>query len=173
MNGDPELPDHQHEENEEGVSDPGEPVEAGTVFRGSVPSLDAFAGIHPSLASIDFTAIQAAQRAFEQAGAFKKIIEAQEAIAKDFARSIDFSGLAATHKAIVDAGGATQAMAAQKQWGEYLDTRGLSIAGGTLKIQRNNLSERGRGSPRPIRTSHSRTSQRTDVVPDQRKGAVR
>ncbi|MDP9419521.1 MAG: hypothetical protein M3P53_05135 [Actinomycetota bacterium] len=120
MNDDPEAPGDRDEENEEETSDQGEPAERGPVFRGSVPSLDAFAAIQRSLASIDFSAIQAAQRAFEQAGAFKKVIEAQEAIAKNFARSIDFSGIAAAHQEIVDAGVPAQAMAAQKQWAESL-----------------------------------------------------
>lgn len=114
------MPGDPDEENEDGASDQEEPAESGPVFRGSVPSLDAFAAIQRTLASIDFSAIQAAQRAFEQAGAFPKIIEAQEAIARNFARSIDFSGIAATHKAIVDAGVAAQATAAQKQWAESL-----------------------------------------------------
>ncbi len=120
MNDDPEVPGDPDKQDEEGTSDQGEPVESDSVFRSSVPSLDAFASIQRSLASIDFSAIQAAQRALEQAGAFKKIIEAQETIAKNFARSIDFSGIAATHKAIVDAMLAAQAVAAQKQWAESL-----------------------------------------------------
>jgi hypothetical protein len=120
MSDDPEMPDDPDEENKEGASDQEEPAESGPVFRGSLPSLDAFAAIQRSLASIDFSAIEAAQRAIEQTGAFAKIIEAQEAIAKNFARSIDFSGIAATHKAIADAGVAAQAMTAQHQWAESL-----------------------------------------------------
>lgn len=120
VNDDPEVPGDPDEESEHGTSDQGEPAERGPVLRRPVPSLDAFAAIQRSLASIDFSAIQAAQRTFEQAGAFKRIIEAQEAIAKNFARSIDFSRIAATHKAIVDTGVATQAMVAQKQWAEAL-----------------------------------------------------
>jgi hypothetical protein len=107
-------------ENEEGTPDQGEPAERGPVFRTSSPSLDAFAAIQRSLASIDFSAVQAAQRAFEQADAFKKIIETQEAIAKNFAGSIDFSGIASTHKAIVDAGAAVPATVAQQKWAESL-----------------------------------------------------
>jgi hypothetical protein len=120
VNNDPEVPGDPDEQNEVGTSDRGEPAESGSVFRASIPSLDAFAAIQRSLASIDFSAVQAAQRAFEHTGALKKIIEAQEAIAKDFARSIDFSGIAATHKAIVDAGLAMQAVGAQKQWADSL-----------------------------------------------------
>lgn len=120
MSDDPENPGDRDEENEEGASDEGEPAEHGQVFRESVPSLDAFAAIQRSLASIDFSAIQTALRAFAQAGAFEQIIEAQEAIAENFARSIDFSGIAATYKAIVDAGAAGQAMTAQQQWAESL-----------------------------------------------------
>lgn len=41
----------------------------------------------------------------EQADAFKKIIEAQELITANFARSIDFSGISAAHQAIVEADG--------------------------------------------------------------------
>lgn len=88
MNDDPEAPGDPGEESEDATSDQGERAERGLVFRGSIPSLDAFAAIQRSLASFDFSAIQAAQRAFEQPGAFKKIIEAQEVIAKNFARSI-------------------------------------------------------------------------------------
>lgn len=115
--GEPGRPD---EENGQEVSDQRAPAERGPVFRGSIPSLDAFATIQRSLVSIDFSAVQAAQRAFGQGGAFKKIIEAQEEIATNFARSIDFSAIATTHKAIADAGVAAQAMAAQKQWAESL-----------------------------------------------------
>jgi hypothetical protein len=117
---DPEIPGDPDEGHEEGIFDQGGPGEGGPTLFASIPSLDAFAAIQRSLASIDFSAIQAAQRAVEQAGVFKKVIEVQEAIAGNFARSIDFSGIAATHKAIVDAGVATQAMAAQKQWAESL-----------------------------------------------------
>lgn len=120
MSDDPETPGDPDKENEDETSDQGQPAERGPVVGGSVPSLDAFAAIQRSLASIDFSAVRAAQRAVEEAGAFKKIIEVQDAIAKNFARSIDFSRIAATHRAIVDAGLAGQAMAAQKQWAETL-----------------------------------------------------
>ncbi|HUW32904.1 MAG TPA: hypothetical protein VM223_14955, partial [Planctomycetota bacterium] len=123
MNNDPEVPGDPEAQNKLGNSDQGEPAERGSVFRALIPSLDAFAAIQRSLASIDFSAVQAVQaarRSFEHTGALKKIIEAQEAIAKDFARSIDFSGIAATHKAIVDAGLAAQAVGAQKQWADSL-----------------------------------------------------
>lgn len=119
MSDDPEVPGGLDEENEEEPPDQAEPIQHGPVSRGSVPSLDAFAAIQRNLASIDFSAIRAAQRALEQGGVFQKIVEAQEEITKNFARSIDFSGIAATHKAIVDFGGA-QATAAQKQWAESL-----------------------------------------------------
>lgn len=121
MSDDPEMPGGPDEENEEEPLDQAEPTEHGPVYRGSVPSLEAFAAIQRNLASIDFSAIRAAQRALERGGVFQKIVEAQEEIAKNFARSIDFSGIAATHKAIVDFGGA-QAVAAQKQWAESLAT---------------------------------------------------
>lgn len=120
MNDEPEVPRDPDEDSEEGTSDPGEPAERGPVVRRSVPSLEAFAAIQRTLASIDFSAIQAAQRAIEQVGAVKKIVDAHEAIANSFAGSIDFSGIAATHRAIVDAGIAAPAMAAQKQWAESL-----------------------------------------------------
>jgi len=114
MSDDPEVPGGPDEEE---APDQAEPIEHGPASRGSVPSLGAFAAIQRNLASIDFSAIRAAQHALEQGGVFQKIVEAQEEIAKNFARSIDFSGIAATHKAIVDFGGA-QAVAAQKQWAE-------------------------------------------------------
>jgi hypothetical protein len=61
----------------------------GPAFRGSVPSLDAFASIQRYLASIDLSAIQAPQRAIERGGMFKQIAEAQDAIARNFARTLD------------------------------------------------------------------------------------
>ncbi|HUV57759.1 MAG TPA: hypothetical protein VMV96_03015 [Acidimicrobiales bacterium] len=120
MYNDPEVPGDPEEQNKLETSDQDEPAERGSVFRASIPSLDAFAAIQRNLAFIDFSAVQAAQRSFEHTGVLKKITEAQEAIAKDFARSINFSGIAATHKAIVDAGLAAQAMGSQKQWADSL-----------------------------------------------------
>ncbi len=66
MNDDPEAPRDPDAENEEGTSGQGKLAERGPIFRWSVQSLDAFAAIQRSLASLDFSAIQAAQRAFEQ-----------------------------------------------------------------------------------------------------------
>lgn len=120
VNDDPEALGDPDEENEEGTSDQDEPTERRPIFPWSGPSLDAFAAIQRRLAALDFSAIQAAQHVFEQPGAFKKVIEAQDAITKNFARSIDFSGIAATHRAIADIGFSTQAVAAQKQWAESL-----------------------------------------------------
>jgi hypothetical protein len=120
VNNEPDAPGDRDEQNEEGSSDQGEPAKRGSVFRMSGPSLDAFAAVQRNIASMDFSAVRAGQRAFQHAGAFKTIIEAQEAITKNFARSIDFSGIAATRKAIVDAGFAGRAMAAQKQWAQTL-----------------------------------------------------
>lgn len=126
MNNDPKVPGDPDEQDKLGTSDQGEPAERGSVSRASIPSLDAFAAIQRSLVSVDFSAVQAAQGALEHTGALKKFIEAQEEVAKDFARLIDFSGIAATHKAIVDAGLA-QAVGAQKQWADSL-AKSLDIA---------------------------------------------
>ncbi len=73
-----------------------------------------------SLASINLSAIQAVLRSVEQAGTFKRVLEAQEAITANFGRSIDFSGISTTYKAIADASSAAEMMAAQKQWAEHL-----------------------------------------------------
>ncbi len=120
VNDDPEPRGDQEKESEEETSDQEEPADRGIAFGGPVPSLEAFAAAQRSLASFDFSAIQAAQRALERADSFKTIIETQEAIAKNFARSIDFSSIAVTHKAIVDVGVTAQAMAAQAQWADSL-----------------------------------------------------
>jgi len=118
---DPDPPD-EPDEASEGEASAGEEPSAEIVpaLRGSAPSLEAFAAIQRHLASFDFSAIHAAQRAIEQAGTFQKIVDVQDAIAKNFARSVDFSRLAETHKALIDAGVTTQAMAAQQRWAESL-----------------------------------------------------
>ncbi len=121
MTDDPEIPDEPDEANEQETSRGEEASpDRGSAFRGSAPSLDAFSSIQRYLASIDFSAIHAAQRAIEQAGTFKRIAEAQDAIARNFARSLDFKNIATTHRALIDAGAAAHAMAAQKQWAESL-----------------------------------------------------
>lgn len=120
MTDDAEVPNDPDGENQEEASDEAARVERGPAFRGIVPSLDAFAAIQRSLASIDFSAIQAAQRAIEQASGLQKMIEAQNAIAGNFARTIDFSHLAQTYKALTDAGAAVQAVTAQQKWAESL-----------------------------------------------------
>lgn len=119
MDDDPEAP--VEPEDEEGDERGDEHPETGARLRGAVtPSLEAFASIQRSLAGIDFSAVRAAQRAIEQSGPFKQIVEAQNAIAKNFARSIDFTGIAAALKGITEGGVAVQAMAAQRQWAETL-----------------------------------------------------
>lgn len=84
--------------------------------------LDAFSAIQRQLAAIDLSALTAAQRATRQATTFKipEIIAAQDAIAKNFAKTIDFSHLAASHKALIDAGPMAEAIVAQQQWAESL-----------------------------------------------------
>lgn len=100
MSEDPDPPDGS---NEPKTSAEGEvKVEADTGFDcgESLPSLNAFPSIQRLLASIDFSAIQAAQRAIDRTGKFKKIAEAQDEITESFARSLDFSRIVATHKAL-------------------------------------------------------------------------
>jgi hypothetical protein len=64
---DPGVPDETDDANEdETLRDEDAWTNRGLAFRGSVPSLDAFASIQRYLASIDFSAIQATQRAIEQ-----------------------------------------------------------------------------------------------------------
>lgn len=121
MSNDPELPDESNGANEEEPAPDGEGAAgAGPVFRGSGRSLDAFASIQRLLASIDFSAIRAAQRAIDQTETLRKVVETQGVIAENFARSLDFSRIAATYKALVDTGSTAQAMAAQKQWADSL-----------------------------------------------------
>jgi hypothetical protein len=61
---DPGVPDETDDANEDETSrDEDAWTNRGPAFRGSVPSLDAFASIQRYLASIDFSAIHAAQRA--------------------------------------------------------------------------------------------------------------
>lgn len=86
--------------------------------------LDAFSATQRQLAAIDFSALTAAQRLVEQTTTFKipAIIAAQDAIAKNFAKSIDFSQLAATHRALIDAGATVKAAVTQKRWAEALAT---------------------------------------------------
>jgi hypothetical protein len=116
----PEEPDDENESEDESISPVGEQApEGGHWPLGSVPSLDAFAAIQRHLASIDFSAITAAQRAIEQAGVFK-VIEAQDAIVKNFARSFDFSHLTDTYRTIIESSAAAQAVAVQQQWAESL-----------------------------------------------------
>jgi hypothetical protein len=112
---------HDEPEDEDGDEGEDERPETGArVDRADAPSLDAFASIQRSLAGIDFSAIRAAQRAIEQSGAFKQILDAQNTIAKNFARSIDFTGIAAALKEITEAGATAQATVAQTQWAETL-----------------------------------------------------
>jgi len=108
------------ERNQEGTADRSEPPVRSTDASGSVSFLQDFATMQRSLVSIDFSVTQVAQHTLKQAGVFEGIIEAQETIAKSFARLIDFPDIAATCKAIVDTGISTQAMAVQKQWAETL-----------------------------------------------------
>lgn len=119
MSEDADLPDG---ENEQETSPEGEvESEPHRPSRGDAnPSLNLFASVQRMLASIDSSAIQAAQRAIEGADTFKKIVEAQDAIATNFVRSLDFSRIAATHKAIADTGTTAQAIEAQKQWAAAL-----------------------------------------------------
>lgn len=121
MRNDSELPDESKGADEEETA-PGEEggAEPGPIFGGPVRSLDAFASIQRLLASIDFSAVQAAQRVIGQTETIRKVVEAQDVIAENFARSLDFSRIAATHKALVDTGATAQAMAAQKRWADSL-----------------------------------------------------
>ena len=115
-----ELPDEPGVENE-GEDSAGEeqPAKRGPGPRFSMPSLDAFAAIQRHIAFIDFPAINAAQRLFDQSG-IAKALEAQDAIAKHFARSVDFARLTETHRRILDSGLVGHAQAAQRQWAESL-----------------------------------------------------
>ncbi len=111
-------PNDPHEEETPDEEDA--PAERDPAPRRPIPRLDTFAALQRHLASIDFMATHAAQRAIVLTGGFQKIVDAQNAIAKSFARSLDFSHLAQTYKALAGAGATAQAMAAQRQWAESL-----------------------------------------------------
>lgn len=87
-----------------------------------IRGLEAFSAIQRQLASMDFTALTAIQHAIAPATAFKipQIFAAQDAIAKNFARTIDFSRLASTHNALIGAGALSAATTAQTQWAASL-----------------------------------------------------
>jgi hypothetical protein len=112
-------PDHENEREDGSSTEEKQPIERALGPLVSMPSLDAFAAVQRHIASIDFSAINAARRAMEQSGIFK-VIEAHDAIAKHFARSVDFSHLTDTYRMIIDSGLAAQAKAAQQQWAESL-----------------------------------------------------
>jgi len=115
-----ELPDERGDENE-GEDSAGEeqPPERDFGPRFAMPSLDAFAAIQRHLAFTDFPAIKAAQRLLDQSG-IAKALEAQDAIAKHFARSLDFARLTESHRRILDSGLVAHAQAAQQQWAQSL-----------------------------------------------------
>ena len=120
MTAEGELPDERGDENE-GEDSAGEeqPAERYLGPRFSMPSLDAFAAIQRHLAFTDFPAIKAAQRLLDQSG-IAKALEAQDAIAKHFARSLDFARLTESHRRILDSGLVAHAQAAQQQWAQSL-----------------------------------------------------
>jgi hypothetical protein len=101
-------------EGSDGLNDIGSGVEE------SVSPLSAFASAQRSLVSIDFSAIQAAQKALQQSPGLAALVEAQQAIAANFAKSIDFAAVAEAHRKILGAGFWTTGGEAQKQWGESL-----------------------------------------------------
>jgi len=86
------------------------------------PALDAFSSIQRQLAVIDFSAVRAAQGAFDQSAALRirEVLAAQDLVAKHFAQSIDFSHLKAAYKAISDTSAIANVFAAQKQWAHSL-----------------------------------------------------
>lgn len=124
MTDDPRVPDeHDESEEDDAPANEEETPARRSPSRGAFPALGAFSVIQRQLAAIDFSALTAAQRAVEQATAFRipEIVAAQEVVAKHFAHSIDFSHLAAAHKAlVVDAGAITNTVAAQEQWADSL-----------------------------------------------------
>lgn len=111
----PVEPADEHTRADEEVPPDRDPVE-----RAGLPSLNHFSAVQRHLASFDFSAVHAAQRAIKQADVFKKVMEAQDAIASAFARSIDFSRLIDTYRAVIGAGAVSQARAAQQRWAESL-----------------------------------------------------
>lgn len=119
MTDDVGLADEPDDGNEEEIGIRREDVaDGGPTLSGSVPSLDAFASIQRSLASIDFSATQAAQRALTGIGPLKRIVETQEAIASHFARSLDFSRIARTLNAFAQTAATAHAKTVQKQWAD-------------------------------------------------------
>lgn len=120
MTGNPDSSEHPTgAPEEEGSSEQASP-DAAQDRRLALPSLGSFAAIQRQLASLDFVAIQAARRMSEQAAPFKQVVEAQDAIAREFARSIDFSRLAETIRGFTEGGTVSVALDAQQRWAESL-----------------------------------------------------
>ena len=111
-------PDADDEPGDDDASSSGDASRRRDPLRG----LDAFSAIQRQLAAIDFAALTGAQRAIEQATAFRipAILAAQDAIAKNFAQSIDWTALAASHKALIDTGALSAAVGVQTKWAESL-----------------------------------------------------
>ena len=86
--------------------------------------LRAFSDLQRQLATSNFSALTAAQRALdEQSATASKIagvLATGNAVAKNFARSIDFKRLAASQKALSNEGVLRAAKAGQTQWAESL-----------------------------------------------------
>ncbi len=78
-------------EGSDGLNDIGSGVEE------SVSPLSAFASAQRSLVSIDFSAIQAAQKALQQSPGLAALVEAQQAIAANFAKSIEVEAFYCAH----------------------------------------------------------------------------
>ena len=104
----------ENQDENENATDDGRAEKA----RASSPSgLSAFASIQRSLASIDFSAIQAAQRTLG-GQELAKLAETQQTIANSFANSIDFGAVADAQNAIARA--VLPAEEARLRWAEAL-----------------------------------------------------
>src|SRR5205085_2318372 len=71
-------------------------VDFGIVFR--VPAFDVLPAIQRYIASIDFTAVRAAQQVVKESDAFRRLADAHNAIMSSFAHSIDFTRLTETQE---------------------------------------------------------------------------
>lgn len=120
MGDHPNRPEEQKPQDDHtGAPDDASPPAGGPSSNDASAPLDDFLAAQRSLASMDFLAIQAAQRFSLETDALRKIVEAQEAIAKEFSRSFDFTHITEALNALTDTG-VTEAIAAQKKWADSL-----------------------------------------------------
>lgn len=111
--------EHETRDNHTGTLNDARPPADGSISKHASSSLDDFAAVQRSLASVDFLELQAAHRVSPKTDALKKIVQAQETIAKEFSRSLDFTRISEVLYALTSAG-ITETIAAHKKWADSL-----------------------------------------------------